>query len=99
MADNPSYPISTCACSWFDSNGTLEIHVFSCDGYTITERYTNGGGWITGSTFQGSDASVTTWADSAGQHVRLYATGADQTTEWCWDPGDTSWSKGQYSQP
>ncbi|NML07512.1 hypothetical protein [Sphingomonas sp. G-3-2-10] len=99
MSDMPSDPISTCVCNWFDANGSLEIHVFSSDNYKITERYTTStsGGWVTGSIFDGQQASVTTWKDSAGQHMRLYVTGGGKTTEWCFDPGSTAWSVGQYS--
>lgn len=97
--DNPSFPIATCATSWFDTSHQLHIRVYSSDGYTITEQCADGNGWTSGATFPGSQASVTSWADSAGQHIRLYVTEADVTTEYCFDPGNTSWTKGQYTQP
>ena len=99
MADNPNFPVGTCATSWFDSGHNLHIRVYSCDGNTVTERCADGNGWTTGATFPGSQASVTTWADSAGQHIRLYVTYRDTTTEYCYDPGSTSWTKGEYTQP
>ncbi|MEP9359481.1 hypothetical protein [Sphingomonas sp. KR3-1] len=99
MADNPSYPIGTCTTSWFDSSHALHIRVYSSDGYTITEQCDDGNGWTTGATFSGAQASVTTWADSAGQHIRLYVTGSNLTTEYCYDPGTSGWTKGQYVQP
>jgi hypothetical protein len=97
--DNPSYPIGTCSASWFDSSHTLHIRVYSSDGYTITERCNDGNGWVDGATFQGTQASVTVWQDSAGEHIRLYVTGNDSTTEYCSDPGTSGWTKGAYTQP
>jgi hypothetical protein len=97
--DNSSYPISTCAASWFDSAHTLHIRVYSSDGYTITERCNDGQGWVTGASFKGNQASVTVWQDSTGEHIRLYVTNADTTTEYCNDPGTSGWTTGQYTQP
>ncbi len=97
--DNPSDPISTCAVSWFDSNHALHIRVYSSDNYTITERCNDGNGWVAGASFPGQQASAITWADSAGQHIRLYVTGEGTTTEYCADPGNPNWTKGSYTQP
>jgi hypothetical protein len=101
-ADNPKYPIATASVSYFDPNNAnaLNIHVFSTDGYTVTERYAvsnESGGWMTGEFNQpGSAVSATAWVDSAGAHVRVYCTFNDGTTEWCLDPG-TMWTKGAYT--
>jgi hypothetical protein len=98
MADNPSYPIGTASVSWFDKNGQLNIRVYSTDGYTVTEQYNAGNGWLVGATFPGSNVSATVWSDSEGEHIRVYATFQDTTTEWCNDPS-TGWTKGSYTQP
>lgn len=97
--DNPNYPISTSSVTWFDSAHQLHIRVYSSDGYVISERCNDGQGWVDGATFQGSQSSVITWADSAGQHIRLYVTSQDVTTEYCSDPGTPGWLKGSYTQP
>ncbi|MFX8114527.1 hypothetical protein ABTL09_20165, partial [Acinetobacter baumannii] len=77
--DNPSFPIATAAVSYFDPNNSnaLAIHVFSTDGYSVTERYitSNGNGWQTGPLNQsGTAVSATAWNDSAGSHIRVYCT-------------------------
>lgn len=97
--DNPSFPISTCAASWFDSAHALHIRVYSSDGYTISERCNDGNGWTAGATFPGSQASVTVWQDPQGEHIRLYVTNQNVTTEYCNDAGTQGWTKGAYTQP
>lgn len=99
---NPNYPIGTASVSFFDPNNgnSLTLHVFSTDGYTVTQRYSAGGtnGWVTGGFNEpGSAVSTTAWLDSAGAHVRVYCTNDDTTTEYCWDPGSTVWTKGSYT--
>jgi hypothetical protein len=98
MADNPNYPVSTAAVSWFDTSKNLHIRVYSCDGYAVTERCADGQGWTTGFQCSGSDVSATVWQDSAGEHIRIYVTSDDTTVEWCNDPG-TGWTQGSYTQP
>ena len=98
---NPSYPIATASVSFFDPNdgNALNVHVFSTDGYNVTQRYilSTGGGWTTGQFNQpGSAVSATAWVDSGGAHVRVYCTFEDTTTEWCYDPG-TGWTQGGYT--
>jgi hypothetical protein len=99
MAGNPDFPIGTAAASWFDKSGQLHIRVYSCDGYEITERCNDGHGWVNGFVCTGSQASVTVWSDSAGEHIRLYATYQNNTTEWCNDPGTSGWTTGSYTKP
>jgi hypothetical protein len=97
MADHPNFPIGTASLNWFDSSGQLHIRVYSCDGYNVIERCNDGQGWTTGEFSEaGSQVSATTWADSAGQHIRVYCTFQNLTTEWCNDPG-TGWTKGTYT--
>jgi len=101
MADNPSFPVATAAISWIDSQGGLHVHVYSSDGYNVVERYVNSGsgGWQTGTlNAPGSDVSATCWQDSDGDHIRVYCTFEDTTTEWCSDAGQ-GWKKGAYTQP
>lgn len=100
--DNPQFPIATATVSYFDPNNgnALTLHVFSTDGYRVTQRYatSNGSGWVTGAFDEpGSAVSATTWNDSAGSHVRVYCTSDDGTTEYCWDPGSTAWTVGSYT--
>jgi hypothetical protein len=97
MADDPNYPVGTAAVNWVDSGGQVHLRVYSCDGYTITERCYDGS-WTTGFTCPGSDVSATAWQDSGGVHIRLYATLDDKTTEWCYD-NSGSWYVGAYTQP
>lgn len=100
--DNPAFPIGTASVSYFDPNNSnsLNIHVFSTDGYSVTERYAvsnQSSGWMTGQFNQpGSAVSATSWVDGAGAHIRVYCTFEDTTTEWCFDPG-TGWAKGIYT--
>lgn len=96
-----SYPIGTATVSFIDpnDNNTLNLHVFSTDGYNVTQRYILGGSttWVTGQFKQpGSAVSATAWVDGVGAHVRVYCTNDDVTTEWCYDPG-TGWVKGIYT--
>ena len=97
MADNPSFPIGTAAINWIDGGGQLHIRVYSTDGYNVIERCADGGPWTTGQFKQsGSQVSATCWQDSAGEHIRVYCTFQDKTTEWCNDPG-TGWTQGAYT--
>ncbi len=90
-------PISTASISWFDSGNVLHIRVYSCDGYTVTERCEDGNGWTTGAFSQaGSAVSAICWNASDGVHIRVYCTFEDKTTEWCMDPG-ASWTQGSYT--
>ncbi|RYD56766.1 MAG: fucose-binding lectin protein [Sphingomonadales bacterium] len=98
MADNPDFPVGTAAVNWVDSGGAVHLRVYSCDGYTITERCWDGQSWVNGFTCPGSQVSATAWQDNAGLHLRVYATFQDNTTEWCFDPG-SNWQVGQYSKP
>ncbi|WP_404368529.1 hypothetical protein AB5I39_14945 [Sphingomonas sp. MMS24-J45] len=98
MADNPNFPISTAAISWFDGSGGLHIRVYSSDGYTITERCSDSGGpgWTTGSFSQpGSAVSATVWVSGGEAQIRIYCTSADQTTEWA--NTSSGWVKGTYT--
>jgi hypothetical protein len=96
--DNPNFPIVTAAINWFDTSHQLHIRVYSSDGYNVIERCNDGSGWVDGQFSEpGSQVAATTWADSAGQHIRVYVTASDQTTEWCNDPGVTGWTKGSYT--
>jgi len=97
MDDNPSFPISTAAVSWFDAAGQLHIRVYSSDGYNVIERCNDGNGWVTGQfSAPGSQVSATVWNASDGTHIRLYCTFQDKTTEWCCDPA-TGWTQGTYT--
>jgi len=97
MADNPNFPIATAAINWFDSSGQLHIRVYSSDGYTVTERCADGGGWTTGQFSQpGAAVSATCWSASDGIHIRVYCTFEDKTVEWCNDPG-SAWTQGSYT--
>jgi len=99
MADNPNYPVSTAAISWVDTSGNVHLRVYSCDGYTVTERSSDPGAtWTTGTFSQpGAAVSATCWQDHAGVHIRVYCTNDDQTIEWCQDPGSQTWFQGQYT--
>jgi hypothetical protein len=95
--DNPNYPIGTASVSWLDSSNQIHIRVYSTDGYTLTERCWDGGGWINGGfNAPASAVSATCWQASDGIHIRVYATNDDATIEWCFDPG-TDWYQGQYT--
>ena len=97
MADNPNFPAGTAAVNWFDTGGQLHIRVYSTDGYNVTERCADGGGWTTGGfSAPGSAVSATCWTASDGPHLRVYCTFEDSTTEWCCDPA-TGWTKGSYT--
>lgn len=103
MASAPDLPVSTAAASWIDGSQQLHLHVFSCDGYNVTERLAGAGaggdGWADGTlNVPGAAVSATAWVDSNGGHIRVYCTSEDATTEWCLD-GDssTSWYQGQYT--
>ena len=92
-----SDPIGTAAVSWLDSGGQIHIRVYSTDGYTLTERCWDGGGWIAGGfNAPGGAVSATSWQASDGIHIRVYATNDDATIEWCFDPG-SDWTQGQYT--
>ena len=92
-----STPIATASINWFDAKGQLHIRVYSTDGYQVTERCADGGGWTTGSFSQPGEAvSATCWNAGDGTHIRVYCTYQNSTTEWCNDPG-TGWTKGSYS--
>lgn len=98
MADNPNFPISTAAVSWFDSSNQLHVRVYSCDGYSVIERCNDGQGWVTGSFSQaGSAVSAICWTTSQGASIRVYCTNEDTTVEWCTDPGSSGWSQGDYT--
>lgn len=99
MSDKPSYPVSTAVVSWIDSNGGAHLHVFSCDGYTVIERYTDPGtnGWATGALNQpGSSVSATAWTAGGSGSIRVYCTNDDGTIEWCSDAG-AAWYQGAYT--
>jgi hypothetical protein len=101
MASNAPQTIATASASWIDAQGGLHLHVFSTDGFTVTERYAapSTNGWTDGTLSQPATAlSATAWVDPNGGHVRVYCTNEDATTEWCLD-GDTAtqWYQGQYS--
>jgi len=90
-------PIATAVVSWLDGGGQLHIRVYSCDGYTVTERCADGQGWTTGQFSQpGAAVSATCWNASDGAHIRVYCTFEDKTTEYCWDPA-TGWTQGSYT--
>lgn len=103
MTDStPAYPLATAAVSFIDpqNNNNLAIHVFATDGYNVTQRYITGtsGGWQTGPlNVPGSHVSATSWTAGGGVQIRVYATINDATTEWCFGPGQPSWTKGSYS--
>ena len=51
-------PVGTASVSWIDTNDIAQLHVYSTDGYNITERYWAGSGWTTGGfTAQGGQVS------------------------------------------
>lgn len=92
-----SYPVATASVCWFDTAGQLHIRVYSCDGYTVTERCNDGNGWQTGQFSQpGSAVSAIVWTASDGPHIRVYCTSDNVTTEWACDPS-TGWTKGSYT--
>jgi hypothetical protein len=98
MATIPNMPIGTAAVSWADSNG-LNIHVYSTDGYNVTERIwsDHAGRWTNGNFSQAGEAvSATSCLGSNGAQIRVYCTFEDQTTEWCSDFGG-DWYKGGYT--
>lgn len=91
-------PIGTASVCWLDSSNNLHIRVYSTDGYTVTERCADGGGWTDGGlSVPGSAVSAICWTASDGTHIRVYATFEDGTTEWCNDPETSGWVKGQYT--
>ena len=97
MSGDSNYPISTACINWFDSNNQLHIRIYSCDGYTVTERCNDGTGWTTGTFSQpGSQVSAMCW-NAGGTHIRVYCTANDITTEWCADPGTSGWTQGSYT--
>jgi fucose-binding lectin len=73
---NPeNMPIATAAIDGFDSHGGLHIRVYSTDGYTVSERCNDGGGWYAGAFSQsGSAVSAICWNASDGTHIRVYGT-------------------------
>jgi hypothetical protein len=98
MTDHPNFPIGTASASWIDSSGQHHIRVYSSDGYNVTERLDDGNGWSAGIFSEaGSAVSATAWYASDGAHLRVYCTYQNLTTEWCYDPGDTAWTKGAYT--
>jgi len=101
MAGNPFLPVATASVSWVDPQG-LHIHVFTTDGFTVTERAMVPGqsGWINGTlpaTAEANDISAACWVDSDGGHIRLYCTAGDATTEWCLDGEGSAWYRGSYT--
>jgi hypothetical protein len=99
MSDMPSMPVSTASISWVDSGGTPHIRVYSCDGYNVIERCTDGGSnsWYTGEfTAPGEAVSAAIWQDSSGAHLRVYCTFEDKTVEYCNDPS-TGWTQGSFT--
>ncbi|HEX8449616.1 MAG TPA: hypothetical protein VF652_08500 [Allosphingosinicella sp.] len=98
MATTPSNPISTAAVNWLDSNGQVHLRIYSSDGYTVTERCWDEGGWTSGSfKASGEAVSATSWQGGGGLSIRVYCTFEDQTTEWCWDQGGGGWYQGGYT--
>jgi len=97
MTTTPSYPIDTAAISWVDSNGIAQLHVFSSDGYNVTQRYWAGSGWATGSfAAPGSQVSATVYVLQGQPYLRVYCNSDDETTEYCQDAGG-SWYQGAYT--
>jgi len=101
MASNAPQTIATASASWVDAQGKIHLHVFSTDGFTVTERVVapTPSGWADGTLSQPANAiSATAWVDANGGHVRVYCTNEDATTEWCLD-GDTAtdWVQGGYT--
>jgi hypothetical protein len=96
--DNPNFPIGTASVSWLDSGGGVHIRVYSCDGYTVTERCWDGSGWTDGGfKAAGSAVSATGWQNQAGESIRVYCTFEDATVEYCWDAGGSGWYQGAYT--
>lgn len=97
MADDPNYPIGTASVAWTDKSGASQIHVFSCDGYNVIERYWNGSGWSTGDLKKpGNQVSATGYMLDDGFRIRVYCTSENKTIEWCKD-GDGGWYEGAFT--
>lgn len=97
MTTTPSYPIDTAAVSWIDTSNIAQLHVFSSDGYTVTERYWAGSSWATGSfSAQGSQVSATAYVLNGQPYLRVYCNFEDQTVEYCQDAGG-AWYQGSYT--
>jgi hypothetical protein len=97
MASNPNLPVGTAALNWIDSGGQLHIRVYSTDGYTVTERCADGGGWTDGAfNAAGSNVSAIVWQAGGVAHIRVYCAFEDTVTEWCSD-GSGSWTQGSYT--
>ena len=90
-------PVGTAAVSWIDTNDIAQLHVYSTDGYNITERYWAGSGWATGGfTAQGGQVSATVYVLNGQPYIRVYCNFEDVTTEFCSDAGG-AWYKGSYT--
>ncbi len=92
-----SMPNATASISWVDQNGIAQLHVFSTDGYTVTQRYWGSSSWLTGGfTAPGSHVSATVYLLQGQPYIRVYCTGQDKTVEYCWDAGG-AWYTGSYT--
>lgn len=97
MTNTFSFPQSSAPISWVDGNGIAQLHVFSCDGNMVTQRYWAGSGWATGSfSQQGSHVSASAYWLNGAAYLRVYCTWEGVTTEYCQDAGST-WYTGSYS--
>lgn len=98
MATNPNLPVATASVACTDGAGDTTLRVYSSDGYNVTERMTISTGWVDGPlSVPGNAISAISWTNSEGVYVRVYCTDADSTTEWCLDPGATTYYEGQYT--
>jgi hypothetical protein len=92
-----SFPQETATVSWIDANNIAQLHVFSCDGNNVTERYWGGSSWLTGSlNAPGSNVSASVYVLNGQANLRVYCTTEGVTTEYCQD-GGSAWYKGSYT--
>ena len=97
MASSPNMPVGTAAVAWND--GTSDhIHVYSTDGYNVTERVWNGQVWADGSfKASGEQVSATCYQAAGTVRIRVYCNFEDKTTEYCSDDSGNTWYQGGYS--
>ena len=99
MASHPEFPATAAAVSYIDGNGQSIIHVFTSDGYTVTDKVWTGSGWQAGTFSQpGHQVTATAYVVSGMACLRVYCISKEVLTEYGSDGGG-SWYVGSYSYP